>query len=77
MLSSVQVYFSLTFLCTSDDAKRAAIEILKHFPEDLCAMMIESNWTMWGQFLLKLGILELKQFDWDYENSQKWHGNAN
>ena len=49
---------------TDQSARDVVIEILIQQPTDLCAMLIESNWTMWRQCFKKLGCT-LNLFRWE------------
>lgn len=52
------------------DAVILTIGIMHQKPADLCAMLIESNWTMWRQLLVRLGDESIKLFDWELENQE-------
>ncbi|CAG2204116.1 unnamed protein product [Mytilus edulis] len=39
----------------AEDAKKVAITILEQTPNDLCSLVIESNWFTWRQFLRRIG----------------------
>ncbi|XP_052813499.1 uncharacterized protein LOC128240735 [Mya arenaria] len=39
--------------------------LLQQEPRDLFAMLVESNWTMWRQFLIRLGDKSVVLFPWE------------
>lgn len=45
------------FITTKEEALSAAVAILDQNPCDLCALIIESNWYMWQNYLADLNIL--------------------
>lgn len=47
-------------ITTEEEAKEAAIAVLRQHPSDLCAMIIESNRCMWREYLL---MLDLSKFE--------------
>ena len=47
-------------ITTEEEAKKAAIAVLRQRPSDLCAMIIESNWCMWREYLLMLDLRKLE-----------------
>lgn len=51
-----------------DEAINLTISIMHQKPEDLCSMLIESNWTVWRQLLIRLDDPEIKLYSWEVEN---------
>jgi hypothetical protein len=45
-----------------------SISAMEQKPSDLCSMLIESNWTVWRQLLVKLGDKTIKLYKWEIEN---------
>ncbi|XP_052813400.1 uncharacterized protein LOC128240700 [Mya arenaria] len=39
--------------------------LLQQEPSDLFAMLVESNWSMWRQFLIRLGDESVELFEWE------------
>ncbi|XP_053378199.1 uncharacterized protein LOC123528942 [Mercenaria mercenaria] len=53
-----------------DEAINLTISVMRQKPCDLCSMLIESNWTIWRQLLVKLGDTSIKLFEWEVQNQQ-------
>ncbi|KAL3855924.1 hypothetical protein ACJMK2_015121 [Sinanodonta woodiana] len=52
---------------TEDEAKQVADIVLRQKPRDLCALIIESNWSMWRKYLDILGIHKIEPYQWESE----------
>ncbi|KAL3856066.1 hypothetical protein ACJMK2_015262 [Sinanodonta woodiana] len=50
---------------TEDEAKQVADIVLRQKPSDLCALIIESNWSMWRKYLDILGIHKIEPYQWE------------
>ncbi|KAL3856067.1 hypothetical protein ACJMK2_015263 [Sinanodonta woodiana] len=50
---------------TEDEAKQVADIVLRQKPRDLCALIIESNWSMWRKYLDILGIHKIEPYQWE------------
>ncbi|KAK3598553.1 hypothetical protein CHS0354_010730 [Potamilus streckersoni] len=50
---------------TEGEAKCVTDIVLSQKPSDLCALIIESNWSMWRQYLHILGIQKIKPYNWE------------
>ncbi|KAK3596358.1 hypothetical protein CHS0354_037077 [Potamilus streckersoni] len=50
---------------TEDKAKQVTDTVLSQKPSELCALIIESNWSMWRQYLHTLGIEKIEPYKWE------------
>lgn len=57
-------------ICNSDESVKLAIDIFRQKPSDLCAMLVESNWTMWRRILVDLKDSQIRLFDWEIQHQR-------
>ncbi|XP_053391288.1 uncharacterized protein LOC128554084 [Mercenaria mercenaria] len=55
-------------ITAKDEAVKLTISVMRQKPRDLCSMLIESNWTIWRQLLVRLGDRSIKLFEWEVQN---------